>query len=81
MSAASLDTSDPEIFIAIPRSACINQVLIPRKGSEIKGTTFFNAGESFTPSPVLLTKILVSPKMFMIVRHTLQQCDQGLVHV
>ena len=31
MSAASLDTSDPEIFIAIPRSACINLVLVPRK--------------------------------------------------
>ena len=57
MSAASLDTSDPEIFIAIPRSACMNLVLVPRKSSEIIGKqTFFNAGESFTPSPVLLTK-------------------------
>lgn len=36
MSAASLDTSDPEIFIAIPRSACISLVLVPRKASEKK---------------------------------------------
>ena len=58
MSAASLDTSDPEIFIAIPRSACINLVLVPRKASEqkSKSQTFFNAGESFTPSPVLFDK-------------------------
>ena len=63
MSAASLDTSDPEIFIAIPRSACVNLVLVPKKQMELKRQTFFNAGESFTPSPVLLIKILVSPKM------------------
>ena len=41
MSAASLDTSDPEIFIAIPRSAYINLMLVlmlvPRKASKIKG--------------------------------------------
>ena len=36
MSAASLDTSDPEIFIAIPRSACVNLVLVPKKANEIK---------------------------------------------
>lgn len=36
MFAASLDTSEPEIFMAIPRSA------------------FLRAGESLTPSPVLL---------------------------
>ena len=31
MLAASLDTSEPEIFIAIPRSACINPALDPKK--------------------------------------------------
>ncbi len=36
MFAASFETSEPEMFIAMPRSA------------------FFSAGESLTPSPVLI---------------------------
>ena len=57
MSAASLDTSDPEIFIAIPRSACISLVLVPRKASEKKANLLQRRRVIYTIASTINKKI------------------------
>jgi hypothetical protein len=51
MFAASLDTSDADMFIEIPKSAWIQvqHLCIPWSTGSL---AFLRAGESFTPSPV-----------------------------
>ena len=54
MFAASLETSDPEMFMAIPKSAYIGgDVSVYFQATSHNALTFFRAGESLTPSPVL----------------------------
>lgn len=64
MFAASLETSEPEMFMAIPRSA------------------FLSAGESLTPSPVLIAKCQpLSDERTGQRKLTLRRYDQEPVRV